>query len=269
VLDHAHVTRLVAQSDAAPQISRSGGTDKYTHVSSLIGACLREHAISQQHGGRTATTVSGPMRMIWAIGRAVEKHIREGVIQARGYQGVYGQWACPCEAVLYVGTYAERRCGQCHRLANRYLEPILKDDFYRVTGAPDLTLIEMGYYMPCEIKSMNKEQFDKLDRPLADHILQGCAYRWLYEQMGFPVMDIVPIIYGRKDFKFGGSRAIYKEYHVNYFDWEGQVASMMANARVIASHYETGTLPPRQLCQTVDCTRAKDCQRASLCWNMP
>jgi len=268
-----YLSRMLVQTDAAPQKSRSGGNiDGYMHLSSLIDACMREHAISQQHAGglKVASTVTGAMRIVWRIGRAVEKHIRTGIIEARDHKAVHGVWKCPCEVTKYLGEYQQgRTCLICRKPVNRYDEPVLKNDFCRVVGSPDLTLIEMGYYMPVEIKSMNKDQFDKLERPLADHILQGCAYRWMYEQLGYPVMDIVPIVYGRKDFKFGGgSMSVYKEFHANYFDWSGQVESMMTNARMIAQHNEAGTLPDRTLCHTVDCARAKKCQRASLCFNL-
>lgn len=271
VLDPRHITKLVAKSDAAPQTSRSGGNaDRYMHVSSLIGCCEREHCISAQHGLPTATTVNGAMRMIWAIGRAVEKHIRQGVIEARDYHGVYGNWQCPCGAVDYMGEFVRGRiCNRCTKEANRYFEPKLTNDFMRVVGSPDLTLVEQGWYMPVEIKSMNKEQFDALEAPLADHCIQGASYRWMYEQMGFPVLDVVPVVYGRKDYKFGGSYSIYKEYHVPYDNWHRQVENNMNTARLIAAHNEDGTLPPRCAgCTSPTSPRAKQCSRSTLCWNL-
>ena len=270
ILDPRYITKLVAKSDATSQYSRSGGTDRYMHLSSLIGACPREHAISQQYARDTpvSTTTWGSMKMVWAIGRAVEKHIRDSVIKARNFVGIYGVWTCACGESYYEGEYlGPNRCRICRKSVNRYKEPALRNDFGMVVGSPDITMIEMGHIVAVEIKSMNKEQFDALEDPLADHILQACGYRWLYEYLGFKVHDKVIIMYGRKDFKFGGTHSVYKEYHVDYRPWAAQIEQMMTIGRQVANSYETGILPPRT-CENVTCTRAKSCTRTVLCFGL-
>lgn len=265
----SHVTRLVAQTDAVPQKTRSGGTDEgLLHVSSLIGMCEREQAISRQHGKPSFTSVSGPMKIIWKIGRAVERHIRNSVLSARDWNDIYGVWTCACTASTHLGEYPrERTCPRCWKPLSHYREPALKNYEYGIVGSPDLTLIEMGYFLVVEVKSMNKDDFDKLEAPKADHVLQAMSYRRLYELAGIPVLDIVAVVYARKDFKFGGSRAVYKEYHVPAEPWTGQVGSMFEAARRVWIANQEGNLPDR-VCDQVDCRRAKSCERASLCFSL-
>lgn len=268
-LDPEHVTRLVANADKIPAKTRSGGNkDGFIHLSSLIGMCEREQTISHQHGVATHRGASGPMKIIWAIGRAVEKHIRNSVIVARDWQGVHGRWECRCRASSHLGVHpAERSCLVCGGGLNTYREPLLIDHAAGVIGSPDLTLIEMGWYLATEIKSMNKDQFDKIEKPLADHILQAMGYRHLYRLMGYPVLDIVAVVYGRKDFKFGGTRAVYKEYHVRAADWQGQIDDMFAAAtRVRRANLARDLLP--RTCTSADCTRAKSCERATMCFSL-
>lgn len=268
-LDPEHVTRLVGSGDANPRITRSGGNeDGYTHLSSLIGVCEREQTISRQHGIPIHETVSGGMKIIWAIGRAVEKHIRESVIKARDYRDVHGKWVCRCGHSEHVGLYpTERTCGTCWGHLKYYREPLLIDHDAAVVGSPDLTLIEMGFYLPVEVKSMAKDQFDELKNPLADHVLQVLGYRHLYKLMGYPVMDIASIVYGRKDFKFGGTRAVYKEYHVHWEQWQPQIDAMFEAGRRIKEANLDHRLLPRP-CASPTCTRAKGCKRANMCFTL-
>lgn len=269
VLRDSHVTRLVAQADAVPQKTRSGGNDEgLLHLSSLIGMCEREQAISHQHGVPSFTSVAGPMKIIWRIGRAVEKHIRDSVIKAREGRDIYGRWVCRCGASEHLGVLPEHRtCPRCHHYLTSYREPVLRNYEYGVVGSPDLTLIEMGFYLATEIKSMNKDEFDKLEAPKADHVLQALGYRRLYQLAGFPVFDWVSVVYARKDFKFGGSRAVYKEYHAPAAPREGQITAMFEAARRVREANRRGDLPPR-ICDSPTCRRAKDCERVSLCFGL-
>ena len=269
VLSDDFVIDLVAQHDLAPAATRSGGNrEGFLHLSSLIGMCPREHAISQQHGTPTFKTVSGAMKIVWRIGRAVETHIRNGIISSRNWQGVYGKWMCRCEASSHIGLHPTgRTCPVCVKGINNYREPGLISSEYGVIGSPDVTLVEMGFYVVIEIKSMTKDDFDALERPLADHILQACGYRHLYALMGYPVHDKVKIIYGRKDFKFGGPKAVYKEYTVHAPDWQGQINDMFDQARLVRQAYLARTLPPR-ICDTIECRRARDCERKALCFSL-
>jgi hypothetical protein len=230
----------------------------------------------QMHDIEAYERVSGGHRIMWAQGRATEKHIREGVIATREGNAVWGVWKCKCEAAFHEGTQPPEtaRCNTCRQPLTTYHEPVLKDDDHMLTGSPDLTLVmPRNYLLVNEIKSMTPDMFDVLERPQPDHAHQGLMYRDMYRRQGFNVMDHVAIIYGRKQFKWGGVRGInrvYKEYHVD------------ANSRValdmVAASYETAdrirrhtagrVAPERRECSAPDSTKAKKCPVAHLCFSM-
>jgi len=277
LLSEDMLTEMIERADRVPVETRSGGSKQkgiegYSHVSSLIGACEREQCISYQHGLPLSEEVQGAMKVVWALGRAAEKHVKDGIISSRGGMGVYGVWQCKCGAskVREKNQPDEsQRCTRCGGSLNRYAEPLLVDHDHGVIGSPDMTLVEIGWHLAIEIKSMNKEQFDDLKEPLADHILQVMMYRELYRRMGFTVFDYAKIIYVRKDFMWKRkNNSLYKEYDVQAEDWQGQVSALFNRAEVITRNNRTGTLPRRELCSTVDCKKAKSCRRANLCFSL-
>lgn len=266
ILGDNFVTSQIQVSDRRPAKSRVGGTDGYTHVTSLIGACAREHVLSENYGLPVHEGATGSMKMVWAIGRAVEKHIRDAVIDARGKQGVYGRWRCLCGTCQYDGEYRDELfCKRCTTKIQYYMEPALRHDVSRVVGSPDLTLIELGHVVPIEIKSMNEDQYDALKGPLADHCLQVSSYNWLYRELGFKTHDQSVVVYGRKKHAKGGTTAIYKEFKVNFRQWEEQVIQMMQTGATIATHKDANILPAR-VCDTITCPRATRCKRAAVCF---
>lgn len=273
IIDPEFVTRMVSAVDGGNGISRSGGSSNaknrgYMHVTGLLDVCPREHTLSYQQGLPIGTTVVGAMKIVWAIGRAVEKHIRNNVIMNRGWKGIYGLWWCRCHLTSHLGTHpADKVCRRCGGGINTYNEPLLEDHDNGIIGCPDLTLVELGWFIVVETKSMNKTDFDKLDAPLADHVMQALMYRHLYAEAGFPVTDYVIIVYARKDFIFGGSRAIYKEYHVRVDNWQGHLSRMVETGRSILDANKQGRILPRVLCSTATCSRAKGCSRVTSCFS--
>jgi len=268
---------MLERSDRVPVETRSGGSKQegiegYSHVSSLIGCCEREQVISYQYGLPLSEEVQGAMKVVWALGRAAEKHVKDGIIASRGGMGIYGVWSCRCggSKVRDLNKPNEsHKCTRCGGSLTRYEEPLLVDHTAGVIGSPDITLVERGWYMVIEVKSMNKEQFDKLKEALADHILQAMMYRELYRLAGMQVFPFVKILYVRKDFQWKTKdKSIYKEYRIEADEWEGQVQSLFRRAGIIARSNRARTLPRREICDTIDCKKAKSCRRANLCFSL-
>lgn len=252
------ITTIIEAQDRIPDRGRI--SDEYMHLSSLIGACPRAQVIARDTGMEIRSSVTGPMRIMWKIGRAVETHIRDSYINAVNYEGVYGRWRCDCHYTQYTGLFdadydACHRCGYQPRF---YEELTVFDDDANIGGNPDLALLIAQKYLIIEIKSMNKEGFDALERPVPDHVLQAGGYRRLYERMGLPVHDEVVIIYVRKD--YNPRVRPYKEMRVNLArDTAVQVSLdlMWDHARAI----KFGTLQdlPARICDEPQHTRACNC----------
>lgn len=261
------VSSALDQYDKRPQKSRIS-TPGYTHVSSLIGACVRQHALAKRFEIEHLETVTGGHRVMWEIGRAVERHARSGFIESREARDVYGDWRCRCKQASHIGFRPDRTCFACCEPLDQYHEPVLRDEDNRIIGSPDMTVV-LGsyYYLPVEIKSMNKEQFDKLEAPLMDHINQAAMYRYLYKLAGFAVHDKVIIHYTKKEFQWGSP---YKEFHVDCTApaIETMVDMTIDTARRIALAVEHGTAPARTICQSPTNSKAKACPVAHLCFSL-
>lgn len=268
-----YIKSTVIRMDTAPQQSRLSGRDGdahpgYTHVSSLIGVCTRAYALAQRFQVEAVESVTGGHRVMWKIGRAVEKHVRTQFIEGQGRQGVYGRWVCLCEGIDHLGMFPARTCQRCGQQATRYKEPVLCDDENKIIGSPDITfLVGRYYFVPVELKSMNKKDWDALTAPLPDHIMQAAMYRDLYKTKNFLVHDKVKFVYTTKDFKWGDP---YKEYQIDCTQphIESLIQDMKDAARAIRVARETRTLPQRTICQTAGNTRAKGCPVAHLCFSM-
>lgn len=270
-----HVISLIENGDSVPERSRVGGGihSGYTHLSSLLDVCPRQQVLAKNYAVPLTESHSGSMKLVFAYGRAAETHARKQVMSARGRQGIYGKWVCPCDLTKHVGDYpAARRCPRCQKGLTKYNEPLLLDIDREIAGAPDLTLIEgSNHFLVTEFKSMEAERFDKLKSPLGDHCAQGLGYRRLFEQSGFPMLPMVSVVYIRKEFIWGGGRnRLYKEFQVTEdMGYKTQLNLMWAAAEEIARHKAQGTVPARVLCGNAGCSRAKQCPVAHVCFTLP
>lgn len=239
--------------DRIPRVSRFSEDSGYIHVSSLVNLCPRQYALARQHNAVVSSSPAGAMRIVWEIGVALERHV---IAQVARYH-----------SPNFVLTGYE-----------------LRDEEYRVVGRPDLMVqVLEGVLVVAEIKTMNARDWEALEEPLADHVLQAALYCWLlsrsnimYDSQGvrrdivepFRVHDKLVLIYVAKDYMRGSP---YKEFHVDVSNHT--VMSMMDLALDLAVELRDATdrdgLPARRLCPRQDCTKARSCPVATLCFNLP
>jgi len=264
------------QWDKRPQKSREGGTNGYMHVSSLINiACDRRATLISQSGSVVTETVTGGHRIMWAQGRATEAHIRDAIIGATGGECVYGVWECRCGHAKHRGFKPahEYGCERCGHPLDVYGEVVLEDHEHRITGSVDLSLVLERRVRPVEIKSMTPDQFDGLKAPLPDHVTQLAMYGELYRRNGFDVHTHGTVVYGRKQFRWGGGKgdgAVYKQFDVDLHSRAARtmVETCFATALELARHNATRTHPPRRKCDSIDSKLAKKCPVAHLCFSL-
>lgn len=206
MLDGARIKDILDTKDRVAQRSRVGVAG-YVHASTLChGICTRHYAINVVHERIDWEAVTGGHRLMWAYGRAAEAHIRGHLTDGDtyGFQ-IFGQWKCPCQATVHVGTRPkiEKTCPTCRQPLHTYHEQPWFDHENKFVGNPDLGVFIGRYYFPIEIKSMTADQWDKLEKPLAEHVNQALLYRYLAKINGFLVHDKVVIIYAKKEFKWG------------------------------------------------------------------
>lgn len=263
-------TRLDA-IDSQPEVKRLGTGEgeygHYIHVSSLIGACARQHALAAQDNRQHVEAVTGGHRVMWAFGRAVEAHIRKQFLIATGRATAFGHWHCPCEREWHSGHFpAARVCEACGKGLTEYKEYTLYDHENWIKGNPDLLIHLSQYFIPTEIKSLNKKEWDAITQPKGDHVFQVSMYHDFLALNGFQVHDKAIIIYCAKDFTYGSP---YKEFHVDMTARHIQtlVQDAKATARTIRRARENGILPQRSRCSTHRDSAAKQCPFVVPCFS--
>ena len=254
---------MVDAADRTADTSRSG-QDGYIHVSSLIGFCTRRHALLRADGSPLLRSVHGGNRVVWAMGRSAETHVRTQVLSTRRSDAL-GIWGCPCGREKHRGHFPTKLCPKCERSLSHYGEFTLWDHEAKIVGNPDLVLRQNGVYAVLEIKSMKRDEWKTLTGPKGDHVFQAAFYVDAMRREGFPVYDNVHILYVAKDYVHGSP---YKEFVVNTRD--AALAAQLQSARewAMAAHnaVESNVLPTRTLCQQPTSPTAKTCPMVTQCF---
>lgn len=270
-LSEDFLTALVSAQDARVEAPRTlGNRDGLTHLSSLLNVCPREHVLARRFNISRPEPVTGGHRIVWKFGRAVEDHVRDSLLAARERRGVYGIWKCVCKHTSHQGYYPPAAtCPRCRQGLNHYHEIALIDPDNGVVGSPDMLLVERGWFLPVEVKSMNKEDFDRLTAPVPDHALQVAGYWRILHVLGYRVMPEARLIYVRKEFLWGGRNRVYKEFTIQPGPLAPLTDAMFLAARDIQEHLQAGSTPERiQGCHSASCSRARSCSVSDVCWSL-
>lgn len=223
--DGNFVASVLTASDREAEPHRIGS--KWIHVSSLVNSeCLRLLQLAAQNQIVGQTKPRSSDRLLWAIGKAVEKHIRDSLIRKVGRARAYGRWSCRCKNLQYEGFGTDEVCESCGELATEYDEALLQDAASSISGSPDLLLnvgtAESPVLFVIEIKSIKvvpkggvrtaAPDFHNLESPSRSHALQALSYRELLVRLGFEVSDDVCVFYAAKDYVTG---CAYKPFNVD------------------------------------------------------
>lgn len=277
-------------------LSAVGGMDRkaeeirtgseFIHVSSLIDYCARREALafSSRDGGamvKTRPVYSGD-RLVWAIGRAVEKHIREQFIASGKGGGSFGSWSCVCGSTTMTGFRPSEFpvCERCGKEASNYGEHTLVDFQRKIVGNPDLIYLrpDNGLFRVVEIKSMNGPEFNGLEAPLHQHVIQALCYqRILSEQgedtIGYGADDAVTIFYASKVYNMKP----YKSFTVPVTpEWRNRIDDLWSHAETRAAWIRarkggiSQQFPSRlSRCPDAGSTMAKNCPECVGCFSNP
>lgn len=266
----------VGAMDRKPEEVRTGR--RLVHISSLIDYCARREALAltanlQGASSKLRDVFSGE-RIIWALGRAAESHVRKQFIASRNGRGILGKWSCVCGAThaTQIGT-PRRECPQCSKPLSEYNEVSLVDEAYGIVGNPDLIFVRPDNQKRrvVEIKSMNAAEFKELSAPVAIHVLQASAYARLLNANDQDADSTVTIFYVCKDFNVRP----YKSFSVpitqeinNRLDY---LWSLAAERQSVVDAVDSGAsaeLPPRlPSCVSPTSTRAKGCSECVGCFS--
>jgi len=270
------VSDIVQAQDSIAESNRSATWDGYTHVSSLIDFCPRRTYIQHNHKLGQLHQVKGSMRIVWAIGRAVENHIRNQIISSKP-SNCYGVWVCRCKSTKSTGYGPQEiRCRKCKTKCAEYAELSCFDHDSKVVGNPDLLLLVEGKLLIIEIKSITDSDsanksgrgFTSLAAPLGDHVFQAASYRKILKRKGFKVHDKVVVLYANKQFSFKSSA--YKEFHVEISPQTDEVLNISwRKASELSRSIEQKKIPDRcSKCINVHSQQAKNCPVSATCFSL-
>lgn len=266
IIPEDFIIKKLAAADRVPVKDRTATYDGYVHVSSIVDLCARKYAIVSKEEMQPTKSVSGGMKVVWAMGRAIEKHVRDSLMSTHHKNNFVGIWSCLCGEQTFSGVGHIRNCTcPLKKPMDNYNEYTLFDHELKVVGNPDLITQYKNVGLITEVKSMNKKQFDALEEPIITHILQAMWYPYLAHKIGLPVYPIISIVYVTKDFIFGSP---YKEFHIDTREerYVKAFESMLEELTELRKFEETGVLPKRTMCQSDRSAMAKECPACFDCF---
>ena len=275
-----HLASIVTAYDRKPEKVRIGG--KWIHVSYLVGGdCLRALQLGYRLNVSAQKKPSAADRLVWAIGKAVEKHIRDTVIEAVGHDKVFGIWECGCKGLQIRGLGSTKTCKKCGNQAIHYSEYHITDESLLLSGSPDLLVMVGGtkddpILMAVEIKTIKvvpkggvKTQaadFHSLEAPSRTHALQVLCYHGLMTRNGFRMSDECVVLYAAKDYVTCNP---YKPFTVDANAPHNSFAvdALFNLAQRYAELDDTADLLPRcSACVDSNCSKAKSCPVGAHCF---
>ncbi len=270
---------ILPMDDPEVLISRLSGVFKmngfrygeYTHVSDIIGKCMRMVALSyvtkvDLHGEALYDNTG----VTFAIGNAIHDYVKAKAIR-NNPEEIYGRWQCYCGGTEVVGTYNKAMstkkgpatCSKCGELPTKYEELLLTNDEYMISGAVDLAHLINGLLYLSEIKSIKHEAWEALTAPLPAHILQIIFYWWLAKEMGYAIHQQVSVFYVTKSYVFGKSP--FKEFVLDPQEYLCRIEDYKEEAMELKIAREGGKLPYKA-CRTKGDKRAVSCEMCSVCF---
>lgn len=274
-----YVSRCVSRIDGANEDSRIASTP--IHLSSLLSPdwCMRKAVLSKKYDLRVRNFAGSRMRLIWALGRAAEEHVRKSFIAGHGRENVVGAWRCACGNLTVRGKGTARLldlqpCETCGTHPVIYGELSVTNRDASIIGNPDLLFTEQGddALHVTEIKSMNKESFVNLTSPIGTHELQVGGYVWLLRQNGYEVRS-ARVLYVCKD-ALAPKQPLFKEFVIDHESrvrlFHDVIGPVVEQGFPALAGIKGARMPDRlAVCSSIHSKKAKACEACSLCFNLP
>ena len=243
----------------------------YLHISSLLTGCVRRIALAERFKVAPQPTMVQPsLGLVFAQGNAIHDYVKKQF--CIGYKdNMYGEWTCLCgnwrTTPMVQRDIPQQKCPTCNTLPSEYAELALEDDEHGVVGSPDIILYHRGkgFLYPVEVKSIESEAFKALVRPKPDHVLQLTFYWYLLRRRDYKVANKSSILYVTKGFNYSQP---YKEFMISPEDEVDRLLPYLEEAASLVTARAGGAIPPRKQCSSIDCTTAKQCPVATICFNL-
>lgn len=248
------------------------------HVSSLIksGAqdkfCAREFVLRHMERAELAGAGVPPkFELLYGVGHFYGDYIVQEFLRRNPEwaQYAWGDWKCICGQTTAKATCKPDGmiCNHCTHPVDIYVEIHLYNPLRTVIGHADLIFCVDGFYYIYEFKSIDRVDivFDDINDPLGDHLLQASNYYYMLKSTGKKVSRIVRFVYVDRSMDGLWTKKPFREVSAPAVSKQ-RLHKIYQRAARCHTAIEKGRLPER-ICDTIDCGRAKQCTRATSCFN--
>lgn len=171
---------------------------------------------------------------------------------------LHGDWLCLGCAKRHIKSKKPETC-QCGSKSFQYIELEYDSDELFLTGHPDGVLVlPSGHKILLELKTTNSQYFQYIvssGRPLAAHVDQVMIY------LRFTGLKDCAIFYFSKD------DSKIKMFKIKYD--ESRFLALIGKIKVIKGGIKNKSVPSRNVCDSISCSRAKSCPVKKECFSFP
>lgn len=248
------------------------------HVSSLIKSgtqdafCPREFVLRYFEPTEQAGAGIPPkFQLLYAVGHFYGDYIVNQFLERNPdwAQYAWGDWGCMCG---HAKVYRQHKpddvtCEHCGSALARYLETDLTNPRGTVVGHADLIFNVDGYFYVYEFKSIDRADvvFSQINEPLGDHLLQASNYYWMLIAEGKKVSRRIRFVYVDRSMEGLYTQEPYREVE-GVAVRKRRLHAIYDRAKICHDSIEKRVLPER-ICESITCSRAKQCSKAISCFS--
>lgn len=282
---------LIAKSDVRPM--EKVIKPHTVNASSLGELCPRYHYYACQHKDQYLCSgiIDSALSVTFDMGRALEHSFRVSFLKRQPITNILANWVVRPEISIQREDMINEQWNhdlQKHERCEFRLGDINNTlaDFREVrysglvTGRVDWMYLDTNSKITvCELKTINKTEFDSMKNPKGDHAVQVLSYvRSAHEdprlkELGLALNFDARVFYTCKDFrrrddedKLTNANPMYKEFIVDFKEYAVIMKDRWAAALEATTAANTGVCPEARLCKTHLKGRAKACPFAARCF---
>lgn len=227
--------------------------DDYYRVSSLVRLCPRQEVLRLRHKVISKEKIDHKLQKTFDIGSALHWWIQNKWFGPWGY--LVGHWRCIGCSKIYDGKMPSKcECGSVNGFL--YEELTFEDKELRIQGHCDGVLDAGDELKILEIKSCNSIQFNIATVKQRDAFAPHKDQLQMYMFMSGIRSGI--ILYFEKD------TSMVHDFRYEYD--KSAVDRVLRRLEQAREAMRTDVLPPREICQAKDCSRAKSCPVRTECF---
>lgn len=227
--------------------------DDVYRVSSLVRLCPRQEALKHRLKIKSKEKIDHRLQKTFDLGSALHWWIQNKWFGPWGY--LVGHWRCVGCSKLYDGKMPSGcSCGSTHGFL--YEELTFESKELGIQGHCDGILDVGNQLKALEIKSCNSIQFNVVTTKQRDAFAPHKDQLQMYMFMAGVKSGIV--LYFEKD------TSMIHDFRYDYD--QSAVDRVLGRLKQAREAMRTDILPPREVCQTKDCARAKSCSVRSECF---